>query len=442
MKETLLRSVFATVISIASASLLGRVLGLAGYGRYQLVLGLAAQVGQIFEAGLGTSVISLAPSGKNARQRAIRITAVFFLVVAVPAIVATAMLAGWLVEQASGRLLVSCCVISLTTVAQLLMVGLMRSFDRVRIANVGLLAVPMIHLLIAVSLWLTGSLDPINAVIAFATANVLTTLAGSWLLLRMASAGSANEQSLADASKRFGIKLLLQTGWRSSVARISQLMIYRLDLFILAFFWGETSVGIYAPAIFLVSQLNQLGDSVSFVLYPSVARGRSDHLETCQSCRGVVWVTVVAALCLGTLAPVVLTVVWGSEFQKAMLPLLVLLPGYVALTPSRVLASYLAVRTQFRSPLKASLWGLAINSILNLMLIPSYGVVGAALATSIALLLVSVLIWRDFVLLTNVSWRECWLPRWFEIKNAVARVRFARGATMASDETSSKLEQY
>lgn len=422
MRLTLLRSLSATFFGLASASILGRGLGVADYGRYQLILNLAAQIGQVCEAGVGTAVISLPHHAKGQALHVIRLLIRYFSLLALPTVMLSTGLMYLLVSQASGPLVICGSLISLATLMQFLLVGILRTVGKPQAANALLIVPAIVNLPIIIGLWWSEQLSTFTAIVALTIANMLMIALGMLRVFHLA--GATQQPDVANDSQWAGIRDLFAIGWKSSLARISQLLIYRFDLFLLAFFVGDESIGNYVPAMFLVSQLNQVGDSVGFILYPSVARREMNSAQACDACRGVMLVTLVASIAMAILCPWIFRFVWGSAFNASVIPLLLLLPGYIVLTPARVLAAYLAAVTQFRSPLKASLTGLAVNCTLNLFLIPNFGIVGAAIATSAALICISVMLSVDFTKETGFRWHQLWLPGMSDVRRSIRMIRF------------------
>jgi O-antigen/teichoic acid export membrane protein len=421
MRLTLLRSVSATFVGLVSASILGRGLGVIAYGRYQLIVNLAAQIGQVCEAGVGTAVISI-PQRENGRASdVIRLTMRYFLWLILPTLALTIGLMYLLVREASQLLIVCGCIISLATLLQFLMVGILRASGRPQAANALLIIPALVNLPIIIGLWWSGLLSTFTAILSLTIANLLMTVLGVFGVASLAK--ETGESDVENLARRLTNRDLLTVSWRSSLARISQLLIYRFDLFLLAFFVGEESIGHYVPAVFLVSQLNQIGDSVGFILYPSVARQEMNSSHVGSACRGVMLVTVLASTAMAILCPWIFRLIWGSAFNASVIPLLLLLPGYILLTPARVLSAYLAASTAFQSPLRASLTGLAVNSLLNLCLIPTFGIIGAAIATSIALACISIMLSLDFIRETGMHWHQLWLPQIGDIQRLFRSVR-------------------
>ena len=121
-------------------------------------------------------------------------------------------------------------------------------------------------------------------------------------------------------------------------------------------------------------------------------------------------VTCVLSMAIAIGSPGAIRLIWGSAYSGALPPLFLLLPGYLMLTPGKALSAYLAVETKCNATLKASMAGLSVNCLFNVILIPTCGAIGAAIATSMALACISLVLSYDFQLKTGVSMRDLWIP--------------------------------
>ena len=74
---------------------------------------------------------------------------------------------------------------------------------------------------------------------------------------------------------------------------------------------------------------------------------------------------------------------FGKEFHNSILLLRILLPGVILFCVATVLAAYFAGQNKLNINLGGSLLCLAVIVILDLLLIPSMGMKGAAIASSI-----------------------------------------------------------
>ncbi|MDZ7782930.1 MAG: polysaccharide biosynthesis C-terminal domain-containing protein [Halioglobus sp.] len=87
---------------------------------------------------------------------------------------------------------------------------------------------------------------------------------------------------------------------------------------------------------------------------------------------------------LGLIGYPLITLIFGDAFKEAYVPLLVLLPGIVMASGARVLANDIAARGRPELNMYTSVVVVTVNVLGNMLLIPLYGLAGAAIATSIA----------------------------------------------------------
>ncbi len=89
------------------------------------------------------------------------------------------------------------------------------------------------------------------------------------------------------------------------------------------------------------------------------------------------------AVLVGGLAVPILTTVYGSAFASAAGALRWLLVGVVSLSVSRVLANSIAAIGEPGKNVMGSLVALVSNVVLNVLLIPRFGIGGAAVASAV-----------------------------------------------------------
>jgi O-antigen/teichoic acid export membrane protein len=86
---------------------------------------------------------------------------------------------------------------------------------------------------------------------------------------------------------------------------------------------------------------------------------------------------------LAALAHDFIPIYYGSEFDAAVLPLLLLLPGVLGFALARPIFAIGQGKGQLQILIAATGTASLINVFLNALLIPSYGMMGAAVATSV-----------------------------------------------------------
>lgn len=242
--------------------------------------------------------------------------------------------------------------------------GMMRQLGR--LAALGLL-VAVLGGFVASALW---------------AANISILLAVLWSGYRL-----AKKTTLSLVPSWIGLKRSLSYGLKGQPGQIIQFFNYRLDLILLALFWTNREVGIYATAVFLAEMIWYIPAAVSTVLLPAVSSAGTESRAkeiSLKAIRHTVFLSLAAAVVLALSAQWLITMLYGTAFVPAVRALQVLLLGVVMLAPAKLIVSHLAGvgKSQYVSYLALS--GLALTLLLDIILIPRYGMLGAAWASAAA----------------------------------------------------------
>jgi O-antigen/teichoic acid export membrane protein len=176
-------------------------------------------------------------------------------------------------------------------------------------------------------------------------------------------------------------------GAQGQIANLAQLFNYRLDQFLVAAFVSRAGVGHYTVAVGLSESVWWISSSVAMVLLPrltGMSRERAGRV-TPVLCRNTLAVSIIAAIGLIAVSPFAVRVLFGDDFYPAsVLPLVLLMPGIIAASATRVLASYLFSQGRIIYNTYATFIALGVTISLGFILIPLLEVEGAAIASSIA----------------------------------------------------------
>ncbi len=175
-------------------------------------------------------------------------------------------------------------------------------------------------------------------------------------------------------------------GAQGQVANLAQLFNYRLDQFLVAAFVSRAAVGHYTVAVGLGESVWWVSSAVAMVMLPRLTQMDPQKAQemTPLVSRNSVLVSVGAAALLMAASPVLVRALFGAEFTPATTPLLLLMPGVVAASAARVLSSYLFSQGRVIYNTYATFIALGVTLALDIILIPTLEVEGAAVASSIA----------------------------------------------------------
>lgn len=205
------------------------------------------------------------------------------------------------------------------------------------------------------------------------------------------------------------LRPLLGLGLRGHVGNVVQTFNYRLDVFIVQGFLGQAAVGLYQTGVFLAEIVWYVPNAISSALLPQVAATGSSQ-ETPRVARHTLLLTALGAIGLvGVTWPGLALV--RPIYLPAVLPMAVLLVGVVALSVHKVLASDLSGRGWPHYPSFTSTLALIVTVAGDLLLIPRFGIVGAALASTLAYLIQTIVLLRIYTRVAQVGWRDLLILR-------------------------------
>ena len=146
-------------------------------------------------------------------------------------------------------------------------------------------------------------------------------------------------------------------------------------------------VGCYFVAVTIAEILFLLPFGTQAVLYSKVAREESEDAAaevSVRAGRNTFYLTAAGALVFAASGNLLIAIVGGREFAAAITPLRVLLPGMVFQCLAMTLAPLGVRKGLYR---KMSIMAIAVacaNLLLNFLLIPHWGITGAAIATTLS----------------------------------------------------------
>jgi O-antigen/teichoic acid export membrane protein len=204
----------------------------------------------------------------------------------------------------------------------------------------------------------------------------------------------------------------LSLGTRGQLGNLASFFNYRLDVFIVNAFLGPTQVGLYALGVVVSEALWQVPNAAAVALLPRTARTLETGANefTCSITRQVLLLACTSGLAMAALCPLVIPLVFGEAFRESIPVIWWILPGTIALCLGKVISADLAGRKKPEYSSVFALVALVVTIVLDFRLIPAMGIRGAALASSIAYFLNTVLLAFALKYELKVRWRFLFIP--------------------------------
>ena len=210
------------------------------------------------------------------------------------------------------------------------------------------------------------------------------------------------------ATVRYGIKIML--------SNLLTFLNYRVDVFLVGFFLTQQWVGQYYVALIVSEKLLYLTQSTSTVFFPAASHSTAQQQKTPLINRVNFLFVLLGATITALLAHWFIPLLFSSAYQDAITALLILLPGVAALTIPKVLSADFSARGKPEIPLYIGAVNFVTNLVLNIILIPRYGIEGAALSSTLGYFLAAGLIVWQYHRSTHTPVSEILIPRWSDIR--------------------------
>lgn len=252
----------------------------------------------------------------------------------------------------------------------------------------------------ALILYPAGQFTAATAMTLHVVAALLAFMVGAWLLFRFRPHELKAQPAPVYQARAWSLSAL-----PLGMIAAMQLVNDYTDILMLGLFLDAEQVGIYKVSVQIAVLVSFPITAVNLVIAPHISRlhaaGELDRLQRIltASAIGVFFSAgiVVGALCLfGTQ---LIELVFGPEFRGSYEPMIVLAAGQLVVATLGSLVTIANMTGHEHAAAKIIGIGAMTNIGLNALLIPRYGIMGAAIATACSLLL-----WRLLLFLRLKVW--------------------------------------
>jgi O-antigen/teichoic acid export membrane protein len=184
------------------------------------------------------------------------------------------------------------------------------------------------------------------------------------------------EKEISNASVRYGLKVM--------VGNILQYLNYRADIILIGFFLTQAEVGWYYIAVVIAERLLFLTQATATILLPAASGSEEQREKTPLLSRVNFSVVLTGSVIIGISAYWIVPLLFSTQYVNSVLPLVIILPGIISLSVSKLLSADLSARGLPQYSMYVSIVNFILNIVLNLILIPKIGIAGAALSSAVS----------------------------------------------------------
>jgi O-antigen/teichoic acid export membrane protein len=177
------------------------------------------------------------------------------------------------------------------------------------------------------------------------------------------------------------------------------LVMSQTDIIMIGIYMSESDVGLYVVAIKLALLTSFVLNAVNSVVSPKFSlyyhSGDMEALKkTAKDSSKLIFYTTFPILLFLLIFGKYILGIFGEEFESAYIILVILIAGQIINVYAGSIDSFLIMTGYQNNFQNILIFGLIINVVLNIILIPIYGLIGAAIATTL-----SFIIWKILALM-------------------------------------------
>ncbi|HMN27128.1 MAG TPA: oligosaccharide flippase family protein [Caldilineaceae bacterium] len=250
-----------------------------------------------------------------------------------------------------------------------------------------------VNLAAVLLLWALGYLGPGSVVVVAQSLALLNALVALIILLRIEPRLSPSLE-LARNSLRYSLVVYL--------GFLANTLHFKIDQLMISAWLGTAALGIYAVSVRWVEMLFLLDSAIIAAALYKI--GSSPPAQAYQLTNRVLRTQLLisggAGALLALAAYPVVMLIYGADYQDAIVPMFLLIPGIISWSLAKVMSQYISYnRGRQWWPSFFAIGGLLVNVALNSVLIPLIGIRGASLASTFsygAVMLATYVAFRKF----------------------------------------------
>ncbi|MEY4805148.1 MAG: hypothetical protein RL331_1672 [Bacteroidota bacterium] len=305
----------------------------------------------------------------------------------------TAFVCLWLMDVFPMTYLMHVVVLSAISATGSVHSALLLGQQRLKIYNLIALSIPLLTFVTCGAQWyLKGELKyEVALYVAYVSSLIISVLG---LLKYFPKQQTTSSTWLAIWKNMFAL------GFYNQLAHVLQLLSFRASYYILEQYKGEAAVGVFSNASSITESIWLIATSISLWQYAVISNAQ-DQNYTIQLTEKLTRFGMLAAL-VGVLFFLALPsafyqLVFGPDFGGLQALMWALAPGVWIFTYALVVGHYFSGHGRYSVNALASGVGLLLSLGASVLLIPTYGAVGAALAASISYAATSLVVLRYFL---------------------------------------------
>lgn len=187
---------------------------------------------------------------------------------------------------------------------------------------------------------------------------------------------------------RYDMQKLIRYSSVIFISNVAYFLLYRVDYWFVEYYCDRNLLGNYIQVSKIAQLLILAPSTISIVVFPYIAAaGKGSFIKELQQLSRIIFTFFFIICSLGAIAGYWLfPLLLGATFDQMYVPFILLIPGILSLASLYPYTAYYAGVDMAKRNLAGTLFALLVLIIADFLLIPQFGIKGAALASSIGYL--------------------------------------------------------
>ena len=212
------------------------------------------------------------------------------------------------------------------------------------------------------------------------------------------------------------LSMLILFGLTPMLSSLMSYMNYRVDVFMLKKYVDYDQIGIYSTGSSLAEQLWIIPEAVRDILMVKLVRGKITD-EVTKVSRYSFYIVMCCALTMTFFGRFIIKIMYGAAYEGSYSIAVIEIFGVIGMVFTKMISAYNIVYGKQKINLVFLGVGVVINIITNYLVIPQFGINGAAFATLISYSAIGILFLAYFVSTTEATLRDFFLPDMKQFSN-------------------------
>lgn len=399
--NTFIVKIFSAASSFVLLILTTQYLGATGRGTISLIVASVGIITLINGFVGGVSLVYLIPKNKN-KEFLTHVVIISYLWAFVAGILVSSMF--WLSGYVNNGLIFHIFFLGILSAIVTVNAVILLSLENIHLYNLSNLIQIALNCLLFLCAIIVFKMAAIGTFLISLYLSYLASISVTLVVL-------FNTWKVMDSSKIpvnifLTIKEVVKYGSVAQLGNVIQYLNYRLSYFVLNYYIGADSVGIYSVGVTLAEAVWLVSGSIAMVQYSNIANtgdlGSSREITLRLSKFSFV-ATILVLLVILSLPSTLFGIIFGKDFSTVKEIVIYLSAGIAIFGLTVIISHYFAGIGKYAVNTITAFIGLIVTVVLNFLLIPKYGCNGAAISATISYLVTGFLLVAIFLKETNYS---------------------------------------